>query len=141
MLPIHRVNWEDFIKELKCLAGKIEEAPDLIVGISRGGLVPARLLATYLKVKDLHCLSVRKIGGERKVVTEITDDIRGKRILLVEDMLETGKSLIVAKKHLESKAALVKTACLYTMPVSEIEPDFFLRQVKEIEKFPWESES
>jgi hypoxanthine phosphoribosyltransferase len=66
------------------------------------------------------------------------DDLVNKNVLLVEDMLETGKSLIAAKQYLESKGARVKTACLYVMPISEIVPDFSLRQVEKVEKFFWE---
>jgi hypothetical protein len=53
-------------------------------------------------------------------------------------MLEAGKSLIVAKEYLANKGADVKTACLYTMPISEIKPDFYIREVNDVIKFPWE---
>jgi len=86
----------------------------------------------------MYALTVKKVGNERKVLSDITEDIAGKNILLVEDMLETGKSLVVAKKYLESKGASVKTACLYTMPQTEIAPDFSLHEVQEVQKFPWE---
>ena len=120
------------------LAAKVDFAADIIVGIVRGGLVPARLLSTELGVKDMYALTVKKVGEERKVMSEILEDLHGKKILLVEDMLETGKSLIVAKEYLESKGAEVKTACLYTMPQSEIVPDFSIRQIGEVVHFPWE---
>jgi hypoxanthine phosphoribosyltransferase len=132
------MDWDTFAKEIKDLSAKVDYHPDIIVGITRGGIMPARLLSTYLKVMDMYCLTVRKIGKERRVVTEILDDLVNKNVLLVEDMLETGKSLIAAKQYLESKGARVKTACLYVMPISEIVPDFSLRQVEKVEKFFWE---
>ena len=72
------------------------------------------------------------------MVTEILEDLKGKTILLVEDMLETGRSLVVAKNYLEEKGATVKTVCLYTLPISEITPDYFLREVDAVIEFPWE---
>jgi len=132
------MDWTFFAKEVYNLSNKVDYHPEIIIGITRGGIMPARLLSEYLKVKDMYCLTVRKVGKERKVVMEILEDLVDKNILLVEDMVETGRSLIVAKNYLESKGAKVKTACLYILPVSEIEPDFFLRQVQTIEKFPWE---
>ena len=69
---------------------------------------------------------------------ELGGDIAGKKVLVVEDMIESGKSLETAKSYLESKGALVKTACLYTMPTSEMTPDYFLREVAGVVKFPWE---
>ena len=132
------MNWEKFRSEIKKLSTKIDPSPDIIVAIVRGGLVPARLLSTELKVKEMYCLTVKKVGDDRKVVSDILDDVSGKMILLVEDMLETGKSLSVAKKYLEEKGAMVKTACLYTMPTSVIHPDYHLKEFDEVQKFPWE---
>lgn len=126
------------IEEIKRLSERVDYKPDIIIGITRGGLVPSRLLAKYLEVKKMHCLSVCKVGEKRQVVTDVLEDLEGKDILLVEDMLETGRSLVVAKDYLESKGANVKTACLYTMPISEIEPDFYLRRVEEVGKFFWD---
>ncbi len=125
-------------KEIKALAEKIDWQPEVIIGIVRGGLVPARLLSSYLKVKKMYCLSVEKVGEERKVMTEIKADLAGKKVILVEDMLETGRSLIVAKNYLESLGATVKTACLYTMPISEIKPDYSLKEIDKPIGFPWE---
>ena len=132
------MNWDEFDKEIQALQSRIDWTPDIIVGIVRGGLVPARLLSTELNVKEMYALTVKKVGDERKVMSEVLEDLRDKEILLVEDMLETGKSLMVAKEYLESKGAEVKTACLYTMPQSEIVPDFSLKQVNEVVHFPWE---
>ena len=132
------MNWEILEQEVKALADKIDYHPDLIVGISRGGIVPARLLIKYLEIKDLHCISVKKIGEERQVTTEINEDLKNKNILLVEDILETGRSLIKAKEYLETKGTTIKTCCLYTMPIAEIKPDFYLKEIKEPESFPWE---
>ncbi|NTU46494.1 NUDIX domain-containing protein [Candidatus Roizmanbacteria bacterium] len=132
------VTWEKLNEEIDILSKRVESTPDIIIGIVRGGMIPARMLASKLKVKQMFCLSVTKMGNERKVTTEISEDISGKTILLVEDMLETGKSLIVVKKYLEQKGALVKTACLYTMSISQIQPDYSLRAVSEVPHFPWE---
>lgn len=132
------MNWGTFQEEIELLSHKIEGDFDLIVGITRGGLIPARLLSSLLDVKKVFCLSVEKDGEERKVVTTILEDILNKKILLVEDILETGRTLRVAKAYLESKGAIVKTGCLYRMPHAEIVPDYFLRQIDVILEFPWE---
>lgn len=132
------MDWKTFKNDIKKLSEKISYKPDIIIGITRGGIVPARLLSTYLKVKKMYCISVVKNNEERSVVTEITENISGNNILLVEDMLETGRSIKVAKAYLEEKGANVKTAGLYTMPVSEIKPDYFLKEIDSVLEFPWE---
>lgn len=132
------MSWEELEKEISDLSSKIREPFDIIVGIVRGGIVPARMLSKRLKVNSMYCLTVKKLGNERKVMNEISEDIRGKNIILIEDMIETGRSLIATKEYLEEKGAFVKTACLYIMPISEIKPDYFLKEVKEVISFPWE---
>lgn len=132
------MTWIVFKKEILSLSKKINFKPDILIGIVRGGLVPTRLLSTILKVKNVYCLTVNKIGEKRKVQTEINGNLKNKKILLIEDMLETGKSLIEAKKYLELKGANIKTACLYITPQSEIKPDFYLKTVNKLIKFPWE---
>ncbi len=123
---------------MKALAAKVTLVPDAIVAVVRGGLVPARLLARDLHVKEMYAITVRRIGDERRITVDILEDIAGKRVIVVEDMIETGRGLLLAKEHLESKGALVKTACLYIMPRSEIVPDYYLRTVTRVMHFPWE---
>lgn len=132
------MSWEEFEKELQKLAASINSPVDIIVPIARGGFVPGRLLASRLNVKTMYALTVIKTGDKRFVVTEITENLQGKNILLVEDMLESGKSMVAAKKYLEKKGAYVKTACLYTMPQSRISPDYSIGQVRDTVSFPWE---
>ena len=132
------MTWKELEKEITTLSYKITTNPDIIIGIVRGGIIPARLLSSKLEVREMYCLTVKKIGNKRKVTSEIVDDLIGKKVLLIEDMLETGKSLTTAKLQLEEKGAIVQTACLYIMPVSEIKPDYYLKKIKDITKFPWE---
>jgi len=131
------VNWDEFDKEMRELQSRIDWRPDIICGIARGGVIPATILSKRMKVKDMFTLSLDR-QGERKISAFAIVDISGKKILLVEDMLETGRGLIAGKKFLEERGAEVRTACLYTMPKSEIVPDFFLRQFPDVQHFPWE---
>ena len=131
------MDWNEFEKETRKLANMIDYKPDMIVGIARGGVIPATLLAKMLEVADVYIIKMHRDGNERLISADIFTDIDKKNILLVEDMIETGKSLIAGKKFLEERGASVRTACLYTMPMSEIQPDYFLRQENRIAQFPW----
>lgn len=132
------MTWEELESEINSLVNKININPDIIIGVVRGGAILARLLSSKLNIKEMYCLTVKKVGNERRVVTEINGDIKGKQALLVEDMLETGRSIISAKQYLGDKGAIVKTACLYTMPISEIKVDYSLKEINETVRFPWE---
>lgn len=132
------MNWQEFEIEIQHLSDLISYKPDYIVGIVRGGLIPARILSKLINVKSIFCLNVEKKDGQRTLCSNVEFSLKNKKILLIEDMLETGKSLIIAKKWLEEKGAEVKTACLYIMPVSECKPDFYLKEIHEVIRFPWD---
>ncbi|MBW3568905.1 phosphoribosyltransferase domain-containing protein [Candidatus Parcubacteria bacterium] len=132
------MNWYEVDNELKLLASKCSKKPDIIIGIVRGGLIPARLLAKHLGIKDMYCLTVKKYGDERLVTNEINENLAGKHILLVEDVLESGTSLIAAKEYLESCGANVETASMYWQPHTKIQPDYYVAERTEVPVFPWD---
>ncbi len=132
------MTWEILTDEVRKLSEKIDYQPDCIIGIARGGVIPAVLLSRQLKIQDMYVLKVRNEGNERKIMAEVFTDVRNKKVLLVEDMLETGKTMIVVKDYLESKGAIVRTACLYVMPHTEMKPDYYLEERSAVEHFPWE---
>lgn len=137
---LYYMTWEELDREITKLRDKIDYKPDFLVGIVRGGVIPARLLSDKMTVREMYGLTIKKNDAVRTVTSDITENISGRKALLLEDMLESGKSLIEAKRYLEKKGALVKTACLYIMDKTEIQPDFFLRTSTGDEKFPWEQE-
>lgn len=132
------MDWITLEKEVDNLSRQIDYKPDIVIGIARGGVVPARLLASRLHVEDMYFLTVKKEGKKRLMRNEITENLSGKNILLVEDMLESGKSLEAAKAYLENKGARVKTACLYTSTTTSVIPDFYIKVERIPVKFPWE---
>ncbi|MBU6323087.1 MAG: hypothetical protein KGI41_00845 [Patescibacteria group bacterium] len=132
------MNWHELDAEVRELSGKLTERPDAIVAIVRGGLVPARLLATLLGVAELYCLTVVKDGDGRALTTDITANLEGKSVLLVEDAVESGKSLAAAEYYLEDRGASVTTACLYARAGAKHVPDHYLKTVDAIPEFPWE---
>ena len=133
------MTWDEFDARIAELAAKVDWPVDVIVGVVRGGVVPARCLAGKLAVRGMYCLNVAKAGGERQVTTSISTDLTGKNALLVEDVLESGASLIAAADYLRrEKQALVKTAALYYLKDTLIIPDYSLGAVSEVPAFPWE---
>lgn len=95
-------------------------------------------MAKCLDVNEMYALTVKKIGDERVVTSEINEDINGRSILLVEDVLETGTSIIVAMEYLKSKGANVKTASIYYQPKTQIMPDYYVSEKDGVPTFPWD---
>ncbi len=118
---------------------------DLIVGVSRGGWAPARVLSDLLENTRTASMKVEFYVGlgkttSRPVVTQpISENASGKNVLIVDDVADTGQSLKVAIDHLTEKGArAIKTATLYYKPHSAFKPDFFAESTSEWIIFPWE---
>ncbi len=144
-----RLSWEDIERQCVELAKMLRRSgvrADMIVGISRGGLVPARLLSDLLGNDELHTMRVKfytGIGrvGERPVILHPTQvDVTGRRVLLVDDIADSGKSLSTAKRHLEERGAgEIVVATLMKKPASVITPDFYVQETDAWVIFPWEA--
>lgn len=138
-----RINWDTAIRYCEELSGKIDFRPDMIVGISRGGLVPARIMSDILGIKDVGILGIRFYRGmgkteEMPIITQdISIDVTSKKILIVDDVADSGKSLVFAKEHLKD-AKEVKSATLHYKPNSEYKPDYFVGTTTAWIVYPWE---
>lgn len=138
------LSWDEVMKITDILANKINGSnfhPDWLVGLARGGWIPTRLLSDKITVKKLASIGITYTDSERKVLEAYSLPSmiqKGQKILLIEDRLESGKSLKKAKEIFETKGIIVKTACYFIMTKSVITPDFFLDLNDEDIIFPWE---
>ncbi len=133
------IPWSEVQRQCQRLAGLIRESgyrPDLIVAIGRGGYVPARLLCDYLDIMDLTSIKLEHYlpGADKQEQTVIRyplkADIRGRRVLLVDDVNDTGDTLVAATRHLQTfQPAGVRTAVIHEKTVSRISADYYARRV------------
>jgi hypoxanthine phosphoribosyltransferase len=140
--------WDNIYEMLINIALRIKGSgfrPDYIVGVSRGGWAPGRILSDLLE--NTHTANIKiefYVGIERTarkpIVTQpLIEDITKKNILVVDDVSDTGESLKVALDHVVGKgAADVKTATVYYKPHSIFKPDFFADSTSDWIIFPWE---
>ena len=118
---------------------------DLIVGVSRGGWVPARVLSDLLEnssianVRAEFYLGIEESRKEPLITQPISVPVKGKNLLVVDDVSDTGKSLSLVKSYLcEESAAELRTAALYYKPWSILEPDYYIKKTRSWVIFPWE---
>ena len=119
--------------------------PDVIVGVARGGLVPARILTDLLEIPEIASLRVEFYVDIAQPSIEpilrqgLTASIAGKKTLLVDDISDTGQSLKLAKNHLaEQGAKEVKIATLYAKKNTVTKPDYLAKETDRWVVFPWE---
>ena len=141
--------WNQVYEMLLCQAQKIKAQnykPDLIVAIARGGVVPARILSDLLETPNLSFIQIEFYTNINQTLQEPTlkqtlnTNVTGKKTLIIDDIADTGKSLKLAKTHLQQQEAIeIKTATLYQKNQSIIIPDFYEKQTTNWVVFPWDT--
>lgn len=119
-------------------------APDGIVTLGRGGWVPARLISDCLGVRDVVSLGMKYYAGIGKTLDAplITQplpagSIRGKNVLLVDDLADTGASIARARLELRDAAA-VRVATVHFKPRANPRPDYSGEETTDWVVYPWE---
>ncbi len=129
------MSWELFEKLAMNVANSIRQdgfQPDFMVGLARGGWVLSRVLCDFLGVKDLVSLKVEHWGvtatpdGKAQIKYPFDIDLTGKNVLVVDDITDTGESMLVAVEYVKSKnPASIKTAALRHIDGSKFTPDYY----------------
>ena len=140
--------WERIYELLLDLAGQIRRTgfkSDIIVGVARGGWPPARIMSDLLEnpetanVKAEFYMGVAETKGEPVITQPVSVPVKNKKVLIVDDVADTGKSLALVKEHLKEQGASdVKIATIYLKPWSIVTPDYFERKTSHWIVFPWE---
>jgi len=119
--------------------------PDVIVGVCRGGWVPARVLSDLLDNPNLANVRAESYQGINKAVEPVltqcvSTDVAGKKVLVIDEVADSGQSLQLVVDHLRDQGACeVKTATLYYKPNCNIKPDFYEKETKNWIIFPWDA--
>lgn len=140
------VSWETYHALALSLAEQIltDKKPiDEIVAISRGGLTLGHLLTDLLKI-PISTISIQsytdiQTQGEVKITARLQTPIRGKHILLVDDVADSGKTLERAVSYLhEFEPSSVTTVTMFYKPRSTFHPDYVAQETQQWILFPYE---
>jgi hypothetical protein len=143
------VSWSAVQSLAHRLAAKIVASgyrPDLIVAIGRGGYVPGRLLSDWLGIMDLTSFKIEHYRHTEKrhaarVRYPLPEGVAGRRVLLVDDVADSGETFAVALEHLAQRGppAEARSAVLHFKTVSPYRPDFHAKTVRDWRwiLYPW----
>lgn len=141
----------DYIYDLcRNVSNEIKDSgydPEIIVALARGGWFGGRVLCDLLGLDDLESLKVEhyvgtaSTGDEAEVKYPIADRVVEERdVLIVDDITDTGKSLIQAKEYVSDlNPSEIKTATLQYLDTSKANPDFVGERLDEWAwiVYPW----
>ena len=142
------LTWQLFGAAADELAGRVAAdgfAPDLILAVARGGLFVAGALGYALSVKNVAVINVEFYTDVQETLPDPvllapmldTESIRNKRILIVDDVVDSGRTLALVLELLRGFEADVRSAVLYAKPTTVINPDFVWKATDKWIVFPW----
>ena len=142
------LSWELFGQAQEELAQQIADSdfsPEVLVAVARGGMLPGGALTYSLGVKLTDAINVEFYTDVNETLADPillaplldTDSIRGRRILVVDDVADSGRTLALVLKLLRGFGAEVRSAVLYTKPRTVVQPDFSWRTTDKWIVFPW----
>ncbi|MBO3664863.1 phosphoribosyltransferase [Microbacterium stercoris] len=142
------LSWDGFGDATRDLARRILDdgfVPEVVVAIARGGLLPAGAIAYGLGAKNCGALNVEFYTGIGTVLDapEVLPPeldmayLGGRRVLLVDDVADSGRTLALAVDLLKNQGADVRSVTIYTKPTTIIEPDYAWKATDLWIDFPW----
>ncbi|MGO3147534.1 MAG: phosphoribosyltransferase [Leucobacter sp.] len=142
------LTWDGFGDATRELSRQIVAdafAPEVVVAIARGGLLPGGAIAYGLGAKNCGALNVEFYTGIGTVLDapEILPPnldlsyLTGRRVLVVDDVADSGRTLKLAVELLEAEGAEVRSVTIYTKPTTVIQPDYAWKATDLWIDFPW----
>jgi len=161
---VQELSWTDFDRAVQTMARSIQKSfkPEAVVGVAHGGVFVGGALAGALGcefypvrisrrsrdkasapgTKKAAASSAKTLAGARpKLSGEMPKELKGRRVLIVDDVAASGDTLELATSlALKAGAKAVETACLVTRPQG-FTPDHYALPTDALVVFPWDYES
>jgi xanthine phosphoribosyltransferase len=141
------VSWDQFHRDARALTWRLADSGpfDVIVCVTRGGLVPAAIVARELGIRLIETVCVASYQGTRQgdlsVLKSIASEIRarpdGQGILIVDDLVDTGRTAKVVRDLIPG----AHFATVYAKPLGRPMVDTFITEVSQDTwiYFPWDT--
>lgn len=138
--------YEEFAKDMKILSSKLkaEFEPEVILAVARGGLTLGHFLGMHLNqrlvlsLNSIHYDDTNKLNSLE--IFNIPDLKPYKKVLIVDDIIDSGESMQAITKLLKTKFPDInfKVASIFYKESALLEPDFKLHKTDEWIEFFWE---
>ncbi|MDX7949612.1 xanthine phosphoribosyltransferase [Lichenihabitans sp. Uapishka_5] len=141
------VSWDQFHRDARALAWRLSASGpfDAMVCITRGGLVPAAIVSRELGIRLIETVCIAsyhdyQTQGGLQVIKTVADTVRaldrGSKVLVVDDLVDTGKTVQMVREMLPG----AHYATVYAKPLGRPLVDTFITEVSQDTwiYFPWD---
>ena len=145
----YAVTWDQLHRDARALAWRlIEQGPFLgVVAITRGGLIPAAIIARELEIRLVETISIVTYGqadaewtelGRPQVIKPAVAAGDGEGFLIIDDLVDTGTTA----REVRARMPKAHFACVYAKPAGRPLVDSFVTEVSQDTwiMFPWDTE-
>ena len=139
-------DFSSFEHDGKILANRARDEfnPEAILGIARGGLTLAHFLANALDIRD--CFSLNSIHYENTTkldtikIYNIPDLSKFKRVLITDDIIDSGESMVAIKKEINRlyPNLEIAVATIFYKPKALMLPNFTIKEADDWIEFFWD---
>jgi len=135
--------YNEFKEDLKILIEKIDQPFDAILGIARGGLAMAQMLGEYYDLREVYAINTIGYNDTEKKdaveVFNIPDLKSAKQVLIVDDIVDSGDTLVEILQVLNAKYSAVTflSASLFYKKTAKITPTWYVKEPKGWIDFFW----
>jgi hypoxanthine phosphoribosyltransferase len=144
-------SWTDIDRWAGIVASQVAKAarvPETLVALTRGGWVPARLVADRLGIHRLLALRAQHWGvtarpsGRAELTEGLSGPVDGQNVLVIDDITDTGESLELATEHVRAAGAKrLESAALLHITHSKFRPTYVAEEIDRDHwvwvVFPW----
>ena len=137
--------YNEFAADAKVLSGRLADfGADGIVFIARGGATLAHFLAMNTGIRKMYAINTCSYEGQKKLGTPVVDELPSlagaSKIIVADEIVDTGETLKVVMEKLQASYPLVefKTAALFQRQRAVVKADYYLHLTDEWVEFFWE---
>lgn len=143
------IGWGDITRMVAILLAKIPRDYDNILVVTRGGMVPACLISERTDIRNILCAAVVFYEGQHRhpeplfVQFPSDDQVNGRRILVIDDVWDTGTTIVAVRERLRRAGATVHCCVLHYKPTHSRfphdAPDFYAEVADGWITYPWDA--
>lgn len=150
--PLKRIlGWDDITAEVDQLVAVLRDDYDVMLVITRGGMIPACLISERLNIRNILVAAVQLYTGigqtlDAPIYLQFPDDqlLSGRSVLIVDDVWDSGRTAMSVKERVRVAGGNAELAVLHYKPGASRfpaeRPDFFAELTDDWIVYPWDDE-